>query len=206
MTVKMCYVCKKEFPLEEMCKNRKCKLCMKEYKKTYYASHKKQYADCKKEHRVKHKESIQEKDKVYRSRYKERDGLKAKLWAENNRDRRNESQQRRRARIVGSMVVKVTPSMLKDRLWVFDNRCAYCDGPFQHWDHVKPLILGGPHILANLRPACGKCNDSKGHKSAKEWLDYVKKRNSKGVVKRQAESVRFLHSQLEFDFDDILSM
>ena len=29
-------------------------------------------------------------------------------------------------------------------------------------DHVVPVILGGGHDLANLRPACGRCNSSTG--------------------------------------------
>ncbi|MGX7727586.1 HNH endonuclease [Rhodococcus sp. 5G237] len=28
-------------------------------------------------------------------------------------------------------------------------------------DHVKPINKGGPHMLANLRPACGPCNSRK---------------------------------------------
>lgn len=28
-------------------------------------------------------------------------------------------------------------------------------------DHVKPLAKGGPHILANIRPACVSCNSRK---------------------------------------------
>jgi len=41
------------------------------------------------------------------------------------------------------------------------NKCWMCEGPFEHVDHVKPLSKGGPHILANLRPACASCNASK---------------------------------------------
>lgn len=33
-----------------------------------------------------------------------------------------------------------------------------------HFDHVIPLVKGGLHVEANLRVACGSCNDRKGSK------------------------------------------
>jgi 5-methylcytosine-specific restriction endonuclease McrA len=46
-----------------------------------------------------------------------------------------------------------------DRCWLR----ILCDGaPYETVDHVIPLVLGGPHCLSNLRPACGPCNSSKG--------------------------------------------
>lgn len=46
------------------------------------------------------------------------------------------------------------------------NRCWMCGGPYEEADHVIPLALGGPHCLANLRPACKSCNSAKGAKRA----------------------------------------
>lgn len=40
--------------------------------------------------------------------------------------------------------------------------CWMCGGEWAEIEHVKPLALGGPHILANLRPSCGPCNRRKG--------------------------------------------
>ena len=42
------------------------------------------------------------------------------------------------------------------------NRCWMCNAPATTLDHVKPIVAGGPHILANFRPACRSCNSSKG--------------------------------------------
>ena len=37
----------------------------------------------------------------------------------------------------------------------YGNRCAYCpDGAFEELDHFIPVAAGGPHTLANCRPAC----------------------------------------------------
>lgn len=43
--------------------------------------------------------------------------------------------------------------------WIRGPRCT---GGFEAVDHVKPLSKGGPHVLANLRPACAACNGWKG--------------------------------------------
>jgi 5-methylcytosine-specific restriction endonuclease McrA len=50
-----------------------------------------------------------------------------------------------------------------------DGRCAYCDAPADHKDHVVPLVRGGSDSIGNLLPACRKCNLSKGGKLLIEW-------------------------------------
>ena len=54
-------------------------------------------------------------------------------------------------------------------------RCAYCGDPTTEWDHFRPLVVeqrptGYITEIANLVPACGKCNQSKGNKSWKAWI------------------------------------
>ena len=56
-----------------------------------------------------------------------------------------------------------------------DVRCAYCGDLSTEWDHLRPLVLnrrptGFISEIANLVPACGKCNQSKGNKSWREWM------------------------------------
>lgn len=54
-----------------------------------------------------------------------------------------------------------TVEQLAARLSMFAG-CWMCGvGPKEHIDHVKPLARGGRHILANLRPACARCNRAK---------------------------------------------
>lgn len=43
------------------------------------------------------------------------------------------------------------------------------------WDHLHPLIINKNHTgyiteIANLVPACGKCNQSKGNSDWKQWM------------------------------------
>jgi hypothetical protein len=56
-----------------------------------------------------------------------------------------------------------------------DVRCAYCGDRSTEWDHLRPLVLnrrptGFITEIANLVPACGKCNQSKGNKPWREWM------------------------------------
>ena len=50
--------------------------------------------------------------------------------------------------------------------------CAYCgatDKPLQR-DCVLPIARGGRYTLANVVPACGSCNASKGRNEVTTWL------------------------------------
>jgi hypothetical protein len=56
-----------------------------------------------------------------------------------------------------------------------DVRCAYCGDRASEWDHLRPLVLqrrptGYVSEIANLVPACGKCNQSKGNKPWRDWM------------------------------------
>jgi hypothetical protein len=58
---------------------------------------------------------------------------------------------------------------------VDDVRCSYCRDEATEWDHLNPLIdekagTGYFTEIANLVPACGKCNQSKGNKPWKAWI------------------------------------
>lgn len=53
--------------------------------------------------------------------------------------------------------------------------CAYCGDPRTEWDHFRPIVkdrqpTGFITEIANLVPACGKCNQSKGNKNWKDWM------------------------------------
>jgi hypothetical protein len=56
-----------------------------------------------------------------------------------------------------------------------DLRCAYCGDRATEWDHLHPLVTGRRPTgyiseIANLVPACGKCNQSKGARHWREWM------------------------------------
>jgi hypothetical protein len=53
--------------------------------------------------------------------------------------------------------------------------CSYCGKPTTEWDHLRPLVIdrrptGYISEIANLVPACGKCNQSKGNKPWRTWM------------------------------------
>lgn len=55
-------------------------------------------------------------------------------------------------------------------------RCAYCGDHYTEWDHFRPLVenkrpTGYISEIDNLVPSCGKCNQSKGNKTWREWMD-----------------------------------
>ena len=76
---------------------------------------------------------------------------------------------KRKATILGAKG-RATPKQIAARVTFYGNRCAYCDGPYEHLDHVIPLARGGSNWPANLRPACEHCNTSKRDKPLREFL------------------------------------
>ncbi len=44
----------------------------------------------------------------------------------------------------------------------YGHTCWRCGAYASSVDHVRPVILGGTHDLANLRPCCSRCNRSAG--------------------------------------------
>lgn len=87
-----------------------------------------------------------------------------RAWKAANREFVREASVRhggvRRARMLGTAVVEFSADQLAARVSMF-GCCWMCGAPWTEIDHVKPLSKNGPHILANLRPACTPCNRRK---------------------------------------------
>jgi hypothetical protein len=54
--------------------------------------------------------------------------------------------------------------------------CAYCGDKATEWDHLRAIIdkkepTGYITEIANLVPACGKCNQSKGKSYWRTWME-----------------------------------
>jgi 5-methylcytosine-specific restriction endonuclease McrA len=98
------------------------------------------------------------------SREKSRQWLRE--WRIANRDRYLEQKRQRRARELAAAITVFAPDLLPGKLAYWGYRCwikgPRCTVEPETWDHVKPLGKCGPHMLANLRPACQSCNSSKG--------------------------------------------
>jgi 5-methylcytosine-specific restriction endonuclease McrA len=86
---------------------------------------------------------------------------RTKAWIKAHPAEKAERQRRDRARKLATSVVRITPDLLAAKLAYWGWRCWLCGGEPTTWDHVKPSTKGGPHILANLRPACQPCNTRK---------------------------------------------
>jgi hypothetical protein len=97
-----------------------------------------------------------------------------------------------------------------------DVRCAYCGDKATEWDHLRPLVLkhrptGYVSEIANLVPACGKCNQSKGNKPWRDWMVSKARlsptgRGIEGVSARIArlEAYERWRSPTRVDFEKIL--
>jgi 5-methylcytosine-specific restriction endonuclease McrA len=88
--------------------------------------------------------------------------LREAAWIAANPARKRESYRRRRARVRGVDSVPFDAKQLDAKYAYWGNACWICRsvGPLEA-DHVKPINKGGPHMLANLRPACARCNRAK---------------------------------------------
>lgn len=77
-----------------------------------------------------------------------------------------------------------------------DLRCAYCGDKSTEWDHLRPVIknrrpTGYISEIANLVPACGKCNQSKGNKN---WLMWI---NSTARLSPRTRGIAGLEERIE---------
>lgn len=97
-----------------------------------------------------------------------------------------------------------------------DVRCAYCGDKATEWDHLRPLVVkrrptGFITEIANLVPACGKCNQSKGNKPWRDWMLSRAKLSPTGrgvanVADRVArlEAYERWRSPIKVDFESIV--
>lgn len=83
-------------------------------------------------------------------------------------DKRHELTHRKRAEQYG---VEHTPYSRSEILARWGHRCAYCNAPASHMDHVQPLSRGGADAEHNMLPACARCNLTKGAKTLAEWAE-----------------------------------
>ena len=107
------------------------------------------------------REAVNEIGRQWRVRHPGQAARNSEKWRQANLDKAAENSRRRRARERAVLSIPFTTAQLDARLSMFGFRCWMCGGPFEHVDHVKPLVKGGAHILANLRPACAPCNTTK---------------------------------------------
>lgn len=113
-----------------------------------------------------HPERVRASEAAWRARnvakVKEMQSKARDKYRRGNLEKFSEASRRRYALKMGAQIGNFTPEQLAQRLSMYCG-CWICKSPeWDHVDHVKPLAKGGPHILANMRPACARCNMSKG--------------------------------------------
>lgn len=73
-------------------------------------------------------------------------------------------------------------------------QCVYCEATAATWDHVYNRVVNGEfsghgHRIRNLVPCCRTCNESKGQKL---WRDFLEARNPSDKDARIRRIERFL--------------
>jgi len=87
-----------------------------------------------------------------------------------------------------------------------DLNCVYCGKEAATWDHVFNRVVAGEfsgygHRIRNLVPCCRTCNERKGKKHWKTFLEHL---NSADKDQRIARMERFLHSHAAPDDYEVI--
>ena len=130
---------------------RQCKICRAVRVKESYQRHRQERLAW---HRA-HQEANRE---VYREY--------CRRWQQENRERSNllSRIKKQRRRNAGTLTVEDWELVLE----VYGRNCLACGQPGVTIDHVIPVSAGGPNVISNVQPLCGRCNTSKGTKT----IDY----------------------------------
>jgi 5-methylcytosine-specific restriction endonuclease McrA len=155
-----------------------CERCGREFPRPYkkdpakvrYCSHECRYAVQLDDHRANRAER----------------GAYLKEWAARNPEKQAAIWARVDARRRNAHVFRVTGKDIARLARRYRGMCAYCGiRPYEHLDHVVPLIRGGVHSIGNLLPACAPCNLTKGPRLLADW------RHRPPLPKRFRRSVGF---------------
>lgn len=95
-------------------------------------------------------------------------------WSSENKEKKVEQAQRRRARKTGQIIFDLPENYLAILCKQQSHICAYCGCDVSlhpTTDHLIPLSRGGKHSIDNIKIACTSCNSSKNDKTLIEWLN-----------------------------------
>jgi len=150
-----------------------CKECINRKARKYRNKYYNKYISYRRNYREENYEKLREQDVE---------------WCAENRDKRNASESKRRARQL------TLPNTLTTEEWNkavnnFKGKCALCEGDYEHMDHFIPLATGKVGtVYENMVPLCSSCNLSKGPKNPFEWI----KTQNKNKRERFDTLVRYL--------------
>lgn len=122
----------------------------------------------------KNREKLKEYFRWYNATNVAKRTLASKAWIEANPERARATRKayahRRRARLLASKSPGVSPAEWRALVNHFGGCCAYCGNTGCEIDHIVPISKGGRDELANVLPACRRCNAGKGSKTVEIWL------------------------------------
>jgi 5-methylcytosine-specific restriction endonuclease McrA len=169
-----------------------CKSCRSESSRKYRENNPEKVSESCRKYREKNREKVAEGGRKYydknrekisegrRKQYdknREKEAELSRKWKQANLDKVNAYSQKRRARKQNAPG-NATADDIKARFDYYGNKCVYCGTEENlHIEHRIPLSRGGSHHPANLAPACGSCNSSKGTKTETEFKVFLLTRN-----------------------------
>jgi len=139
---------------------------VKQYRRNSYENNKESHKAYSEQWRAANPDKVRGYWRQWRERNPDKSRESVRDWARRNPEYNANVKKRRRAQKMNASAIKFTFEQWEQKKSYWGNRCYLriadrCTGEATTMDHVKPLIVGGPHMLANLRPACGPCNSSK---------------------------------------------
>lgn len=124
----------------------------------------------------KHKDEHYRRTQLYKHANKDKVKKWSEKWEANNRDKRRAALQNNRARR-NKAAGRFTKELLLQKYAFHGWRCYLCGTPItlatSHPEHRKPIARGGTNWIANIAPACAKCNLSKGAKTESEFREFM---------------------------------
>lgn len=204
MDTKRCVGCGETKPVSEFHKQAKqtdgyrprCKVCRKVESVVWYRDnsavikkrtqrwqqeHSEQYRAYLKEWYANNKDRKQALDRRYNAEHREERKAyqqRPEVMAKARQNTKNQKAKRKLA--MGATHHPITAAEWADLKAEYLFRCVYCgalettEEPLTQ-DHIVPLKQGGDHSLANIVPACGRCNREKHTMSLVEYMLYRKR-------------------------------
>jgi 5-methylcytosine-specific restriction endonuclease McrA len=153
----------------------RCKTCAAANSRAYYKANRQRCLAATKDYHKQNPDVHYRASKKYRLANAVRDRDSKKAWRERNPEQARaisvSCTNRRRARLSASIFQGdcFTPQEWLDKLVEYKSRCALCNihaldtvAGYLEADHIIPVCKGGRHVINNIQPLCGPCNNRKG--------------------------------------------
>lgn len=149
---------------------------VKNYQKEYAAKNPEKIQNRGKQWRELNRPLLLDKKRAYYEANKEAIKPKFKAYRAEHPEYGRMSCHKRKARLKQA-VGTYTRQQFLAKIEYHGSRCYLCKTPLTikelHMDHRVPLSRGGSNWPANLAPACGPCNLSKGRKTEREFRQFL---------------------------------